>query len=149
MLLLYREKPYLFGHGYQFKTVKWPAFWYDLHWMLDTLGRYPNLWRGSEADPGDRRALAEMIACLVAYNFNPDGAVAPRSYYQGFAGFSFGQKKLPSPFATARLAAILRRFDDLAEDARAVDVLRLASSKGGTGNPVPPKPAGVRRPARR
>jgi hypothetical protein len=24
------ERPYAFGHGYQFKSVKWPNFWYDV-----------------------------------------------------------------------------------------------------------------------
>lgn len=133
------EKPYMFGHGAHFKTVKWPAFWYDVHFALDALGRYPELWRGPGADPEDRRALAELVACFVAYNFGPDGRVTPGSCYKGFEAFSFGQKKRPSPFATARLAAVLRRFDDLAEDVRGVDVRRLASSKGGTGRPVPPK----------
>ncbi len=132
------EQPYMFGHGYRFKTVKWPTFWYDLHWVLDTLGRYPGLWR-DQADPGDRRALAEMLACLVAYNFDRDGRVTPRSCYRGFEGFSFGQKKQPSPFATARLATVARRFGDLAQDAAGVDVLQLGSSKGGTGTPVAPK----------
>ena len=133
------EKPYMFGHGAQFKTVKWPTFWYDVHGLLDTVSRYPKLWRGPDADPADRRAVAELVACLVAYNFDRDGTVTPRSCYQGFGDHSFGQKKRPSGFATARLAALLRRFDDLADDASAIDVPRLASSKGGTGQPLPPK----------
>ncbi|HEU4741906.1 MAG TPA: hypothetical protein VFS50_09970 [Meiothermus sp.] len=37
------EFPHLFGFGMHFKTVRWPSFWFDLHWMLDTLGRYPEL----------------------------------------------------------------------------------------------------------
>ncbi|HEY5247414.1 MAG TPA: hypothetical protein VIJ15_03050 [Dermatophilaceae bacterium] len=134
-----QEKPYMFGHGAQFKTVKWPTFWYDVHSLLDTVSRYPRLWRLGEADPADRLAVAELVAALVAYNFDADGTVTPRSCYQGFAEHSFGQKKRPSGFATARLAVLIRRFDDLADDARAVDVERLASSKGGTGQPVPPR----------
>lgn len=133
------EQPYMFGHGYRFKTVKWPTLWYDLHWVLDTLGRYPDLWRGRKVDPDDRRALAEMLACLVAYNFGSSGRVTPRSCYKGFEAFSFGQKKQPSPFATARLAAVTRRFGDLAGEAAGIDVLTLESSKGGTGSPVAPK----------
>lgn len=132
-------KPYMFGFGLHFKTVKWPSFWFDLHWMLDTLGRYPELWKASDARQEDRQALTQMAACLVAYNFGADGKVTPQSCYRGFEQFSFGQKKQPSPFATARLAVVLRRFDDLTEDIRAVNVSRLASSRGGTGQPVPPK----------
>lgn len=131
------EKPYMFGHGYRFKTVKWPAFWYDLHWVLDTLGRYPALWEDGPAE--DRRSLAEMVACLIAYNFGADGTVTPHSCYQGFETFSFGQKKRPSAFASARLAGIVRRFNDLAGDIAAIDVTALTGSKGGSGTPVPPR----------
>ena len=105
--------PYQFGHGSRFKAVKWPPLWYGAYATLDTLGRYPALWRdGSDAD---RRSLAELVACLLAYNVARDGTVTPRSVYRGFAGYSFGQKKAPSPTATALLAAVVRRFDDLTD----------------------------------
>jgi hypothetical protein len=133
------EKPYMFGHGLHFKSVKWPTFWYDLHLILDTLGRYPELWQGKHARVEDKRALAELVACLIAYNFGSTGRVTPHSCYRGFEAFSFGQKKQPSPFATARLAALIRRFDELSEDIQKVEVRRLGSSKGGTGKPVLPK----------
>ena len=132
------EKPYMFGHGRQFKTVKWPPAWYGAYAMLDTLGRYPQLWRGPHADPADARALAELAACLVAYNFSADGTLTPRSICRGFENYSFGQKKHPSPFATALLLAVLHRVDDLAPAAAQVDVRALASSKGGAGIAVPP-----------
>jgi hypothetical protein len=133
------EKPYLFGHGAQFKTVKWPPTWYGAYLVLDVLGRYPALWHGPDARREDRRALAELAACLVVYNVSPDGVVIPRSARQGFGSFSFGQKRLPSAWATARLGVVLRRFDDLAGDVAAVDVAGLASSRGGTGTAVPPR----------
>ena len=133
------EKPYLFGHGLQFKTVKWPPTWYGAYLVLDVLGRYPVLWRGAAARPEDRRALAELAACLVAYNVSSDGVVIPRSARQGFGSFSFGQKKLPSAWATARLAVVLRRLGDLAADVAAVDVAALGSSRGGSGTAVPPR----------
>ncbi len=132
------EKPYMFGHGRQFKTAKWPPTWYDAYAMLDTLGRYPRLWRDPHADPADARALAELAACLIAYNVSADGTVTPRSTYRGFEKWSFGQKKHPSPFATALLLAVLHRISDLAPAAAEVDVRALPSSKGGTGLAVPP-----------
>jgi hypothetical protein len=145
------EQPYMFGHGCRFKIVKWPTTWYDLHGVLDTLGRYPALWRGPGADPDDRRALAELVACLIAYNVAADGTVTPQSCYRGFEDYSFGQKKRPSPFATARLLQVLRRLEDLAAEAADVDVTALASSKGGTGTARPPRirPPATGRPARR
>ena len=132
------SKPYMFGHGLAFKTVKWPPLWYRVDALLDALGRYPALWQGPGADPGDRRALAELTACLIRYNTTTQGQVIPHSAYRGFETYSFGQKKRPSPYATARLLAILHLFDDLAADALAVDVTALTSSKGGTGHALPP-----------
>jgi hypothetical protein len=132
------EKPCQFGHGRQFKIIKWPPTWYGAYALLDTLSRYPQLWRGANADPADARSLAELAACLVAYNVSPEGTVTPRSTYRGFETFSFGQKERPSPLATALLLAVLRGLDDLAPAAAAVDVAALASSKGGRGTAVPP-----------
>ena len=135
------ERPYMFGHGFQFKSVKWPNFWYDVLWVLETVGRYPGLWRGSRAREADRQSLAEMAACLIAYNFDggQDGRVIPRRTYRGFERLSFGQKAKPSPFATARALIALARLAELAEEIASVDVLALPSSKGGTGSPLPPK----------
>jgi hypothetical protein len=139
-------QPYMFGHGVRFKRVKWPNLWYDSLWVLETLGRFPELWRTSGpaesetcAAAQDRAALAELAACLVAYNVDANGRVIPQRTYRGFETFSFGQKKKPSPFATVRVAVALRRLGDLADDVRSVDIARLGSSKGGSGTPVPPR----------
>ncbi|MGZ8771346.1 MAG: hypothetical protein ACXWXJ_10140, partial [Aeromicrobium sp.] len=55
-----------------------------------------------------------------------------------FRTYSFGQKKRPSPLATALLHAVLHRIDDLAPAAAGIDVRLLTSSKGGSGIAVPP-----------
>lgn len=141
------ERPYMFGHGYQFKSAKWPNLWYDVLGVVSTLGRYPEVWSGADADPSDRRAMAELVACLVAYNTDENGRVIPRRVYRGFEEFSFGQKKQPSPTATALVAAALAPFEELVSEIAAVDVAGLGSSKGGSGTPVLPKTAG--RPARK
>ncbi|MBN1938403.1 MAG: hypothetical protein JW843_02380 [Candidatus Aminicenantes bacterium] len=130
-----KEKPYMFGHGRQFKIMKWPPFWYGAYRVLDALSRYPRLWQGREAREEDRSALAEMAACLIAYNFNAEGRVVPRSCCLGFEGFSFGQKKTASPLATAMACIPLARLFDLADEIASVDVAKLKSSKGGTGKP--------------
>jgi len=133
------HRPYMFGHGRRFKAVKWPPFWYNAYTLVDALSRYPELWSGSAARAEDRQALAELAACLVAYNVRADGKVVPRSAYRAFPSFCFGQKKAPSPVATALLSAVLRRLDELAGEIGAVDVLALGSSKGGSGTPLPPR----------
>ena len=132
------RRPYVFGHGAQFKAGKWPATWYCALTVLEALGPYPEVWSGAAA-PADRRAVAELCACLIAYTVSPDGTVTPRSCYKGFEQHSFGQKKRPSPFATARVLAVLAPFRELAPEISAVDPRTLGSSKGGTGTPVPPK----------
>jgi len=120
--------------------VKWPTTWYGVLTVLDALGRYPALWSGPDADPADRRSLAELMACLLEYNVAADGRVTPQSCFRGFEGYSFGQKVDPSPFATARVHQVLHRLDALAVEAADVDVAALGSSKGGTGTPRPPRP---------
>jgi hypothetical protein len=131
------ETPYQFGHGVHFKTVKWPTTWYGAYAVVDTLGRFPELW-DDPAGP-EARSLAEVVACLLAYNVSADGTVTPRSTFRGFEEHSFGQKRRPSPFATALLLTAVRRCESLALTIQGVDVTRLASSKGGTGRPVQPK----------
>ena len=133
------ERPYGFGHGYQFKSVKWPNFWYDVLWVLQAVGRYPEVWSGPRSTAEDRRSAAELAACLIAYNFDDNGQVTPRRVYPGFEHFSFGRKTEPSPFATVRCLLALARFADLAEEIAGVDVGALPGSVGGTGAPVPPR----------
>lgn len=101
------EKPYFFGHGPKFVAGKWPPTWYDASAVLETIAAYPAAWKGKNADAADRKAVAELAKALATV-FGPDGMVTPRSCYQGFERFSFGQKKAPSAWATARLCGILR-----------------------------------------
>lgn len=128
------QRPYMFGHGKTFKTVKWPNTWYRVDTLLDAVARFPHAWQSDT----DRRAVAELAACLIAYNLDPAGRVTPRSVFRGFTDQSFGQKKQPSAFATAQVLAVLHRVDALADQVRDVDVYTLGSSKGGTGTAQPP-----------
>ncbi|MBK9738354.1 MAG: hypothetical protein IPO93_02290 [Actinobacteria bacterium] len=132
------QKPYQFGHGKGFKTVKWPPTWYRVDAVLDAVSRFPGVWLGPTAAADDHRSVAELTACLLAYNVDGSGRVVPHSTYRGFDSYEFGQKKNPSAFATARILAILRPFACIAADIRQVDVTRLSSSKGGTGAALPP-----------
>jgi len=131
-------KPYMFGHGRQFKRGKWPPTWYSALAVVDTLGRYPEVWSGADARPEDRLAMAEVAACLIAYTMDDDAAVVPASTFRGFERHSFGQKQVASDFATARTLIALARLEPIAADVRAVDVRGLASSKGGTGTALAP-----------
>lgn len=133
-----QERPYMFGHGRQFKRGKWPALWYSAFSVVDAVGRYPEVWDGPDADPADRRALAELAACVVAYNFDGSGGVTPHSVYRGMEFDSLGQKRRTSDLAAALLAVALTRLEPLADDVHQIDPTRLGSSLGGSGSPLLP-----------
>lgn len=113
LLAIWRDrdhaKPYMFGHGPRFVAGKWPPTWYDASTVLATLAAYPAVWRGAAATADDRRATAALVAALAS-TFGADGMITPRSCFQGFADYSFGQKRRPSPWATARACGLLRAF---------------------------------------
>lgn len=129
-----REQPYMFGHGQRFKAAKWPRTWYDAGAVLEALAPTPDAWEAGD----ERRAVVELLACWLAYNLDASGRVTPRSTFKGFETWSFGQKKAPSPFATAVVWGVAHRFGDRVEEARALDVCALESSKGGQGTARPP-----------
>jgi hypothetical protein len=131
--------PHMFGHGLNFKAGKWPSTWYSALTVLDALAGYPALWQGPGRDPVDRRWVTELVACLIAYSMDAEGRVRPHSTFRGFEDFSFGQKRTASPFATAKVLAVLEPFTGLAGEVAAVDVLALVSSKGGSGTAVAPR----------
>jgi hypothetical protein len=107
------EKPYMFGHGKRFVAGKWPPTWYDASAVLEALAAYPSVWRDKNASVIDKESTTEIVQAL-ANTFGPDGMVTPRSCYKGFEAYSFGQKKKPSPWATARLCGLLRTFSSAA-----------------------------------
>ena len=106
------ERPYQFGHGRRFRTGKWPSTWYSALTVLDALSRYPALWR-DEPRGEDACTLGSLAGALVEHAVSPSGTVTPASAYRGFERYSFGQKKRPSAFATARTFAVLHRLHDL------------------------------------
>ncbi len=96
-----KEKPYMFGHGKRFVAGKWPPTWYDASAVLEAVAPYPSIWKGKTASVEDKESAKEIVQALAS-TFGPDGMVTPRSCYKGFEAYSFGQKKKPSPWATAR-----------------------------------------------
>jgi hypothetical protein len=102
----------MFGHGARFVDGKWPPTWYDASAALEALAAYPSVWKGKAATAEDRGSTEEILRALAS-TFGSDGMVTPRSCYRGFESYSFGQKKRPSPWATARLCALLRVYEAL------------------------------------
>jgi hypothetical protein len=96
-------KFYLFGIGSDFRKLKYPFVWYDLLHVADVLSRFPFLH-------ADAR-LREMIAAITA-QADAQGRYTAGSMYQAWKGWSFADKKQPSPWLTflalrlqARIAA--------------------------------------------
>jgi hypothetical protein len=118
-----REKPYMFGHGRRFVAGKWPPTWYDASAVLEALAPYPSVWRGETAAAEDEASTAE-IARALATTFGADAMVTPGSCSKGFEEYSFGQKKRPSPWATARVCGLLRVFSAIADGREAPNTPR-------------------------
>lgn len=93
-------KYYLFGAGSDFRKLKYPFVWYDLLHVADVLSRYPFV----HADP----RFGEMVAAITA-QADADGRCTAGSMYQAWRGWSFADKKQPSPWLTFLAARIQLR----------------------------------------
>lgn len=107
------EKPYMFGHGRRFVEGKWPPTWYGASAVLEAIAPYPAAWKTAAAAACDRESALEIVRALAS-TFGPDGMITPRSCFKGFEAWTFGQKKLPSAWATARLCGTLRKYSSIA-----------------------------------
>jgi hypothetical protein len=94
-------KFYLFGVGSDFRKLKYPFVWYDILHVMDVLSRFPFL----HADP----RFGEMLAALTAQS-GPDGRYTATSMYQAWKGWSFADKKAPSPWLTFLVMRIQKRL---------------------------------------
>lgn len=84
-------KYYLFGAGSDFRKLKYPCVWYDILPVADVLSRYPFV----QADP----RFGEMVAAITA-QADAEGRYTAGSMYQAWRGWSFADKKQPSPWLT-------------------------------------------------
>jgi hypothetical protein len=85
------QKYYLFGSGSDFRKLKYPFVWYDLLHAAEVLSRFAWL----HADP----RFQSLITALAA-QATPDGKFTASSMYQSWKGWSFADKKIPSPWLT-------------------------------------------------
>ncbi len=85
------DHPYIFYMGTDFCKLKAPLVWYDLLHVLDVLSRLDWL-------KGDAR-LQEMMG-IATQKANPEGRYTPESIWAAWKGWSFADKKNPSPWLT-------------------------------------------------
>lgn len=95
-------KYYLFGMGSDFGKLKYPFVWYDLLHVLDVLSRFP----AARAD----RHYGQMVAALES-QADAQGRYTAASMYQSWKGWSFADKKNPSPWLTFLALRILKRSE--------------------------------------
>ncbi|MFX0072800.1 MAG: hypothetical protein ACFFAO_17095 [Candidatus Hermodarchaeota archaeon] len=120
------HKPYMFGHGKNFRLPRAPFFWYNIGVILDATSHYPELIK--------TQAFKELVAVsLIEFPIN--GKFIPKSIYMYFKNYSFGQKKEPSPWMTLFLSRIYKRAVDadpkIVESINKIDGKSLKGSKGG------------------
>lgn len=94
------RKVYLFGLGAFFRRLKYPFVWYDILHVVDVLSRFPFV----HDDP----RFQEMAATLAA-QADDAGRYTAASMYRAWKGWSFADKKTPSPWLTFLALRIQKR----------------------------------------
>jgi hypothetical protein len=95
------RKIYMFGVGTDFRKLKYPFVWYDILHVVDTLSRYPFVRQDSR--------FREMVETITA-QADEEWRYTASSTYRAWKGWSFADKKNPSPWLTFLVARILRRL---------------------------------------
>ena len=80
----------MFGIGTEFRKLRYPFVWYDVLHVADVLSRYP-------AATADAR-FDEMLRAITVQA--GDGRYTAGSMYRSWKGWSFADKKRPSPWLT-------------------------------------------------
>jgi hypothetical protein len=93
-------KPYLFGCGSNYRKLKYPFVWYDILHVLEALSPYAFVHR----DPRFQQILAAVTSRADA-----DGRYTAGAMYLPWKGWSFADKKLPSPWLTFLVLRIQHR----------------------------------------
>ena len=94
------KKPYLFGMGTDFRKLKYPFVWYDILHVVDTLSRFDFVHQ----DP----RFIEMFQTITG-QADEQGCYTAGSMYQAWKGWSFADKKNPSPWLTFLMLRIIHR----------------------------------------
>jgi hypothetical protein len=96
------RKVFLFGVGRKFRWLKYPFVWYDILHVTDVLSRFPFVYK----DPRFR----EMVGTITS-QADDDGRYTANSMYRAWKGWSFADKKNPSPWLTFLVLRILKRVE--------------------------------------
>jgi hypothetical protein len=100
------HKYYLFGVGTDFRKLKYPFVWYDILHVTDVLSRFAWLH--------DDSRFNQMVETVTA-QADRDGRYTASSMYTAWKGWSFADKKIPSPWLTYLVLRIYKRIEKLPE----------------------------------
>jgi hypothetical protein len=100
----YDHKLYLFGAGTFFRRLKYPFVWYDILHVTDVLSRFPFVH-------GDPR-FQSMVETITE-QADDDGRYTAASMYRAWKGWSFADKKNPSPWLTFLVLRVQRRMETI------------------------------------
>ena len=95
------RKLYLFGIGTDFRKLKYPFVWYDILHVVEVLSRFPYV----HDDP----RFIQMWQALDG-QANEQGRYTATSMYRAWQGWSFADKKQPSPWLTFLVWRIRQRL---------------------------------------
>jgi hypothetical protein len=95
-------KYFLFGMGTDFHKIKYPFIWYDILHVVEALSRFPFV----HSDP----RFKNMLTMLVSQD-DEGGRYTAGSMYMAWKGWSFANKKTPSPWLTFLVLRIQKRVD--------------------------------------
>jgi hypothetical protein len=94
------RKIYMFGIGTDFRKLKYPFVWYDILHVTDVLSHFPFVH--------DDSRFLEMVEMIVA-QANEEGRYTANSMYRAWQGWSFADKKHPSPWLTFLVLRLSKR----------------------------------------
>jgi hypothetical protein len=97
------RKYYLFGIGTDFRKLKYPFVWYDILHLVEVLSRYPFACN----DP----RFKEMVK-IITDQADEDGRYTAGSMYMAWKGWSFADKKEPSPWLTFLVKRVEKRLSN-------------------------------------
>ncbi len=96
------RKLFMFGIGTDFRKLKYPFVWYDILHVTDVLSRFRFVHTDSRF-----RAMVETVTAQA----DEMGRYTATSMYRAWKGWSFADKKQPSPWLTFLVLRILKRVD--------------------------------------
>jgi hypothetical protein len=100
------RRMYLFGIGTDYRKLKYPFVWYDVLHVVEVLSHYPFVH-------GDSR-FREMVGAITS-QADDEGRYTATSMYRAWKGWSFADKKNPSPWLTFLVLRVLKRIGSASE----------------------------------